>query len=868
MNAFSDARFWRIATGIGVAYSVLGAALLAAGRRDYPDLHTVLDTGMCLLSGVVAWLLWEMGVRIGRSLPKWLAVSFGVTSLTELVHVIVTLEWSGPLAWIARAERELRPSTWPVSAHILPIGVICAVWVMRKDGRRTGQLALGLMAVAVGLTGLFYSLPRYTSPTWLGITRPALIAMPFLWVLAGFGCWRFRAADRVLPLMVPAAGVMVIAHVSMLYSRAPDDTEAMVAHLGRVSAYLSVLLSLMSIASSDIRERIRAEEALARSNEELDERVRQRTAQLLSANDALSEEMLVRQKAEKKVQANLRRLNLLHQITRAVGERQDLKSIFQVVVRSVEDDLPADFSAMCLYDETAQMLEVAGVGVKSDPLATELTIPERSRIAIDQNGLSHCVRGHLIYEPDIVASEFPFSQRLARVGLRSLVMAPLVVESSVFGVLVAARLEAQSFSSGECEFLRQLSEHTALAGHQAQLHATLQRAYEDLRQTQQAVMQQERLRALGEMASGIAHDINNAIMPIAMYAGLVGKETHLSDRGRHAVEIIQKATADVSRTIDRLREFYRGHDGQAARAPVQMNDLVTQVVDMTRARWSDMPQQRGVVIRVVRQLAKNLPRIIGVENEIREALINLVFNAVDAMPNGGTVTLRTSVEQLDSPGVPPLPQVVVEVDDTGIGMDAETRSRCLEPFFTTKGEHGTGLGLAMVYGIMQRHGVAVEIDSAPGKGTTIRLSFPVASETVVTPAISNEQRRLARLRVLLIDDDPLVLGALTDTLEAEGHIITAANGGTEGIDAFRAASGTSERFDIVISDLGMPYIDGRQVASAIKAASPLTPIILLTGWGQRLMSESELPPHIDCVLSKPPTVQQLLAAFEQLTTKQ
>jgi phosphoglycerate-specific signal transduction histidine kinase len=170
-----------------------------------------------------------------------------------------------------------------------------------------------------------------------------------------------------------------------------------------------------------------------------------------------------------------------------------------------------------------------------------------------------------------------------------------LVETKVFGLLFTARCRQESFSSGECEFLRQLSEHVALAAHQAQLHGALQQAYDDLRQSQQTVMQQECLRALGQMASGIAHDINNAISPVALYTeSLLETEPNLSARARHQLETIQNAIEDVSQTVARMREFYRQRESPLTLLPVKLNPLVQQVVDLSRARWCDIPQQRGV----------------------------------------------------------------------------------------------------------------------------------------------------------------------------------------------------------------------------------------------------------------------------------
>jgi signal transduction histidine kinase/ActR/RegA family two-component response regulator/HAMP domain-containing protein len=585
--------------------------------------------------------------------------------------------------------------------------------------------------------------------------------------------------------------------------------------------------------------------------------------ELAQMNTELQIGINVRQEAEKKTHAQLGRLNLLHQITRSIGERQDLRSIFQVVIRTLEDQLPVDFACMCLYDKSHQTLVVTCVGRRSETLALELALAEHSSIPIDENGLSRCVRGELVYEADIRDVPYSFPQRLARGELCALVMAPLLAERTVFGVLVTARRLGNSFSSAECEFLRQLSEHVALAANQAQLYSSLQRAYDDMRQTQQSAMQQERLRALGQMASGIAHDINNAISPVALYTeSLLETEPNLSAHTRGYLEVIKRAIDDVAATVARMREFYRQREPQMTLTPVDTNRLLQQVADFTRARWSDMPQQRGIVINMLTEIDRDLPAIMGVDSEIREALTNLIFNAVDAMPDGGTLTLRTSVAA-ESPDTATraLRHVHIEVSDTGVGMDDDTRRRCLEPFFTTKGERGTGLGLAMVYGMIERHSAHLEIDSAPNQGTTMRIRFAVHDIGAEIAAPVAAYRVQSPLRILTVDDDPLVLKALVDTLGGDGHKVVAADGGQAGIDAFRAAQADGNAFAVVITDLGMPYIDGRKVAAAIKDLSPSTPVILLTGWGQRMVADADLPLHVDCVLSKPPKLSELREAL-------
>jgi len=1099
MSAASGApRLPRAAIVVLSAYGLLTALLLANGPGDYPNLHTILDTSMALLSGMLALILWDTGEHTGSDIAKRLAIGFAATCAMELTHVLVTVEWSGPLAHLNSAKAVLRPSTWPPPSHLLPLSVLGALLWPIRGGPGLVSFTAAVAAAAGGLFIAYQNLPTYLPPGPFGVTRPALALAPLLWVAAGVTAWRLMGRERVARALPTTAAVLMIANAVMLYSQAPADGAAMVAHLGKVSGELTLLAFLLQMASRDMRERIRAEAELSRLNRELDRRVLERTAELETemrarrqsqrlleavvenspaviyvkdlagrylmvnhryadifhvdrdgmvgktdrdiftketadafqamdarvaaadqplteeetapqddgphayisvksplrdeagqvygvfgistdvteqkrAQDALaaSEErtrliietaldavvamdgagvitgwspqaekifgwtrdaavgrsvedtimperyraahrdglarylatgvaavlnkrieiaalhrdgyefpvelaitpirsgdtvtfagfirdITERRQAEAKLRTQLERLGLLDEITRAIGERQDVQSIFQVVVRSVEDQLPADFACLCLYDAMDRQLTVAAVGAHSKALALDLAMPERAHVDIDQNGLSQCVQGALVYEPDITDVAFPFPQRLARGGLKSFVAAPLQIESKVFGVLVVARVQANGFVSGECEFLRQLAEHVALAAHQTQLHGALQAAYDDLRQSQQAILQQERLRALGQMASGIAHDINNALSPVALYTeSLLETETGLSPTARGQLEVIRRAVEDVGQTIGRMREFYRQREDLLATAPVQLNELIHQVLDLTRARWSDMTMQRGVVVTVETDLAPDLPPILGVESELREALINLVFNAVDAMPDGGRLTVRTKSD----PGGPS-DAVRVEVADTGVGMDAETRRRCLEPFFTTKGERGTGLGLAMVYGVVQRHAAELDIQSSPGAGATVALTFAAAHDDE-QGAQAEVAAALPRLRLLLVDDDPVLLKALGDALTIDGHAVTAANDGGSGIDTFEASL-TRERFDAVITDLGMPHIDGRRVAAAIKSLSEDTPIILLTGWGQGLLSGMELPPHVDLVLSKPPKLREIRAALGRL----
>ena len=843
-------------------FTMCAVAILVAPADEAPFLHTFFDAGIVVVSGVLALLLWDMGSRADDRLTRLLAVAIGVSAAFELIHVLPALEISRDAVDAARIAGLVRPVTWPPAAFMLPIGVGAAYVLRKRSAKVLPAFAIGLTIFGAGLLWIFDPIPPYTEATWLGITRPSLVPVPFLSLFVGVMYWRVRGAERLGTIIALLTILAVVGNIAMLYSESPADRAAMLAHAGRFANGLFLLFTITQMGSIDTARRVRAERDLTRLNEALEDRVHARTADLEAANAALRAEATTRELAESRTLAQLSRLRLLQQTTRAIAERQDLASIFQVVVGSLEDNLNVDFACLCQYDQVARQLTVARVGANSAKLAAALELGEGARIGIQDGGPADCVRGELVYEPDTAGASFPFARRLAGCGLRSFVAVPLLVEkrSGVFGVLLAARMGVDAFCGNDREFLDQLGENVALASNQAQLHFALQDAYEELRDTQAAVMQQERLRALGQMASGIAHDINNAISPATLYVeAILERATGLDEKTRGQLEIVQRAIGDVAQTVARMGEFYRQGEARAMLAPVNVNVVLGQVPDLTRARWSDLAQARGVVIEMRVEEAPGTPTILANESEIREALINLVFNAADALPDGGRITLRAR----HPAGAAPLakPSVIVEVIDDGVGMDENTRNHCLEPFFTTKGQRGTGLGLAMVYGIAQRHSAELQIDSAVRKGTTIRLVFPDAEGATAVAGDRTVHPAAPGLSLLLIDDDPLILQSLRNALEFGGHVVMCAHGGQAGIDMYRAAHDRKQPFSAVITDLGMPHVDGRQVAAAIKGIESTARVIMLTGWGQLLTDGSDAPAHVDRILSKPPNMWELREAL-------
>ena len=548
-----------------------------------------------------------------------------------------------------------------------------------------------------------------------------------------------------------------------------------------------------------------------------------------------------RTRAAEALAHQLGRLSLLNEITRSVAERHDPESIVRVVLNRLVDELPAAAASLYIHDPEADTLAIE---VCIDPSgrrdAEGLPRPGGS-VPVEDTDLRACLDGHTCHRRDMAVIDRPLEQALAAAGLRSGLAAPLAAEGRAFGIIGLLRAEPDAFAEAEVEFVQQLSEHVALAVHQARLRDDLSKALQDLRLAQETIVQQERMRALGQMASGIAHDFNNALASIVGYSQLLLDYPESLDNpttARKYVERISSAASDAANVVSRLREFYRPRRVEEAWQAVSVREVLEQVVDLTRTRWEDDAWQHGANITVGIEASSELPPIAGNAPELREALTNVLLNAVAAMPEGGTITFRARQEG---------PYVVIETQDTGIGMTEEVRRRCLEPFFTTKGESGTGLGLAMVHGIVQRHEGRVEVQSEVGHGTTFAIYLPAFTASKNAPEPSAETVvPVRKLRVLVIDDEGRASDAIVDCLRLEGHEVARAESGQEGLEQFAHGD-----FDLVITDRAMPGMNGDQLAVAVKDLRPTMPIIMLTGFGDIMKAMDDRPPAVDWVLSKP-----------------
>jgi PAS domain S-box-containing protein len=369
----------------------------------------------------------------------------------------------------------------------------------------------------------------------------------------------------------------------------------------------------------------------------------------------------------------------------------------------------------------------------------------------------------------------------------------------------------------------------------------LQSNLQELRQTQRRLVEQERLDALGRMASGVAHDFNNALSQMVGFTELLltsPEKLQNTETVRDHLCKINDTGRDAARVVQRLREFYRPRRHTEPQKVVDLNRVVEESVSLTEPKWKHEQEIMGIAIRVQTDFQPGVS-ILADPAEMREALTNLIFNAVDAMPQGGLITIRTRRHE---------EHAVLEISDTGTGMTEEIRQRCFEPFFSTKGDAGTGLGLASVYGIVQRHGGEIRIHSQPGGGSTFSILLPGRSDQPArpvekeTPAVPKNHR----LNILVVEDEPMVQGIEVEYLVADGHAVETAGDGCEGLSKFRAG-----RFDLVLVDRAMPKINGDQLTEAIKELVPNMPVILVTGFETTFGDNPDQQRRADLILTKP-----------------
>ena len=551
-------------------------------------------------------------------------------------------------------------------------------------------------------------------------------------------------------------------------------------------------------------------------------------------------------------------LNEVVELSARIPKIQDLlASVLQSTMRAVR----ANIGSIMLLNQEKQTLRIAvSRGLPED-------IQDQTEVRLGEGIAGKVVQmGEPVIVEDIESDPRFAKRNDPRYGTGSFMCTPVRVGDRVIGVLNLAKKEDRSagtvvraFTPTDLQFLNALMTYIGYAVDNARLldeaqdaARQLQSVVDNLKATQAQLVRSETLSAIGKLASGMAHHLNN------LFAVILGRlETLLAmapdQEARRYLGIVQRAAQDGAEVVRRVQRFGRVQP-VARTVPVDLNQLAQEVLELTRPRWHNEALLRQIRIDTALDLGAIRP-VAGELAPLREVLMNLLLNGIDALPEGGRLVLKTWMTGAE---------VHCAVSDTGAGMSEEVRRRALDPFFTTKGPKSTGLGLSVTYGIVQRHNGKLEIDSAPGRGTTVTITLPATGITtpVSSVAVSPDLTAPSHLRVLIVDDEPEVRSALADMLGIAGHTAFQAAGGREALAWLDAG----QPVDLVLTDLGMPGMMGSEVARAIRGRWPHLKIGLMTGWDETEGLVADAASMVDFTLAKPFELKALTRAYVATAT--
>jgi signal transduction histidine kinase/ActR/RegA family two-component response regulator len=540
--------------------------------------------------------------------------------------------------------------------------------------------------------------------------------------------------------------------------------------------------------------------------------------------------------------AQREKFSALLTVSRAVVNTLDLNTILTTIAKQIRQVIQTDECTVFLHDDRENVLLPAvcdAVTYKDEMLAVRLKPGEGITGAVALSG-----RGEIVNdaEADPRAMTVPGTPP----EQSALLCVPLVSRERVLGVVTLSRLGPRGFQEEDLELATLFAGQCSAAIANARLYESIKLAYDELRATQAQLVQSAKLNALGEMAGGVAHDFNNILAAILGRTQLLLQS--VDDPGiRRQLGVVEQAALDGAQTVRRVQEFTRVRQDERFET-LDLNRVLYGVVELTRPAWEAGAKRRGVVVNPHLDL-KATQSIAGAASELREVFTNMVLNAVDAMPAGGELWI-TSADEGD--------EVRVQVRDSGVGMDHDTRARVFDPFFTTKEVKGTGLGLSVAYGIVKRHRGHIDVLSHPGAGTEFTLTFPKGAIPVAHGPFADGPAPAA-LRALVADDEESVLTVLAEMLRGMGHQVSTALGGPAAIELIR-----QETFDIVFTDLGMPEVNGWDLAAVVKSRRPECAVVLVSGWGFQLEEDAAQSRGVDRVMAKPfsfPDVESALRAL-------
>jgi signal transduction histidine kinase/CheY-like chemotaxis protein len=578
----------------------------------------------------------------------------------------------------------------------------------------------------------------------------------------------------------------------------------------------------------------------------------------------------------------LARLRLLNHVAQAAAGNLEASQILSVALRELERLIPLHIGVVWLLNENKETRRQGegrdrfslspGLPVSRSPClilcnssdsygerAGSLGLTLGLELPLDQTPFASCLNsGEGLYvdlsqpEQDAPGTDSvartPLAKSLASRGAGSFFAVPLRGGEGVVGVLQSVCMRPTGFTSEQIQLLYLVADLLGPAIANCQLFSRLRAAYEELQLTHNQLIQAEKMRAIGEMAAGVAHDFNNSLCGVLGFLELALLDPALPAACRANLEASRTCALDAAQTVRRVQDFARWQRHQQAARFLDPNELVRQTTELTRYKWENQARIRETPITVEVQ-TEATGHVRGNDVELREVLTSLILNAVDAMPQGGTLAIRT----WSTPA-----HVFLSIRDTGVGISAANRRRLFEPFFTTKGERGNGLGLSVAFGIVQRHGGEIQVETEVGQGALFTVRLPKATAEAEPPTKTEERgatgtpQKPKSLRILVIEDEESIRRFLDVGLTQQGHHAVLTSNGEEGLAAF-----ATERFDVVLTDMGLPGVSGKEVARTVTQRSPGTPVILLTGWADQIQAEATALEGVTRILGKPVTLSVL-----------
>jgi signal transduction histidine kinase/CheY-like chemotaxis protein len=548
-------------------------------------------------------------------------------------------------------------------------------------------------------------------------------------------------------------------------------------------------------------------------------------------------ELLALQQASTAAQSSLNLQDVLHSVTNGVVESLEYIEVLLYLLDPLTKTVRLACSAGRLLDASQR----ASI--------TESICPG-PRLSRKNDLTSALLRGEIHVSADAGTSLLPILLDLEHLGGpdvlrgRTVVNVPLIASGEVVGGM-ALLSDRQVVAAHEYGLLQGFAAQAASAIVNARLYEDLRDSYNMLRVTQDELVRAERLRSLGELASTVAHDFNNILLAILTRAQLATRESDPAAL-RHALAVIEGAAHDGSEVVRRIQNLARTKAPKTSET-VDLNGILRGSLEIAQPVWQATAEARERPLLTEVDFGPTAP-VAGDPTELRELFVNLLMNAFHAMPQGGIITLRTFTQD---------GHAWAEVRDTGIGMTDEVKRRVFEPFFTTKGSAGSGLGMSIVASIAQRHSGLIELESAPGCGTSVCVGFPLlrAGEASRTAAPRRVQMR-ERLQVLVVDHNQHARESLVLLLEQLGHEVRACIDGQEALPLF-----LDGEYSAVFTDVNRDGFSGWDVARAVKRMRTGTEVILMTGWAAGLDTDDPTRGCVDHILTKPFTLEDVAAAL-------